>query len=105
MYAQTSVADTAPQDVSALTAAARNDLYGDTVNEELLMKPGRALTATLTKLDDHGIDGAVEAVGAAVGATSGRLRALQTGYARTYALSMLAGAALLIAVILAVQLW
>jgi NADH-quinone oxidoreductase subunit L len=36
---------------------------------------------------------------------SDRLRLLQTGFARSYALSMLAGAALVIAVILAVQLW
>jgi NADH-quinone oxidoreductase subunit L len=33
------------------------------------------------------------------------LRQLQTGFARSYALSMLAGAALVVAVILAVQLW
>jgi NADH-quinone oxidoreductase subunit L len=33
------------------------------------------------------------------------LRQVQTGFARSYALSMLAGAALVVAVILAVQLW
>jgi NADH-quinone oxidoreductase subunit L len=40
-----------------------------------------------------------------VGRTSNRLRGLQTGFARSYALSMLTGAALVIAAILAVQLW
>ena len=42
---------------------------------------------------------------ALVGRSSEGLRQLQTGFARSYALSMLAGAALVVAVILAVQLW
>ncbi len=51
------------------------------------------------------MDGSVNALGALVSRASNRLRGLQTGFARTYALSMLAGAALLVAAILAVQLW
>jgi len=42
---------------------------------------------------------------ALVGRVSDALRQLQTGFARSYALSMLAGAALVVVVILAVQLW
>ena len=34
-----------------------------------------------------------------------RLRQLQTGFARSYALSMFGGAALVVAAILAVRLW
>ena len=37
--------------------------------------------------------------------TSNRLRGLQTGFARNYALSMLAGAVLVVALILAVKVW
>ncbi|MGV0841384.1 hypothetical protein ABQF44_14255, partial [Mycolicibacterium porcinum] len=37
--------------------------------------------------------------------TSDGLRGLQTGFARSYALSMLGGAALVVATILAVRLW
>jgi NADH-quinone oxidoreductase subunit L len=105
MYAQKTVPDTAPQEVSALTVAARRDLYGDALNEGLLMKPGQVLTKDLVWVDDKGIDGAASGLGALVGRLSDGLRQLQTGFARSYALSMLAGAALVVAVILAVQLW
>ena len=105
MYAQRTVPDTAPEDVSALTVAARKDLYGDAINEELLMKPGQVLTKDLVWVDDKGVDGAASGLAALVGRTSNGLRQLQTGFARSYALSMLAGATLVIAVILAVQLW
>ncbi len=105
MYAQRTVPDTAPDDVSALTMAARRDLYGDAINEELLMKPGQVLTKDLVWFDDKGVDGATGGLAALVGRTSNALRGLQTGFARSYALSMLAGAALIVAVILAVQLW
>ncbi len=105
MYAQRTVPDTPPDDVSVLTVAARKDLYGDAINEELLMKPGQVLTKDLVWVDDKGIDGAASGLAALVGRTSDGLRQLQTGFARSYALSMLVGAALVIAVILAVQLW
>jgi NADH-quinone oxidoreductase subunit L len=95
----------APVRVSVLTTAARSDLYGDAFNEEVFMRPGGELTDALVKVDNAGVDGSVDALAALVGRTSNRLRGLQTGYARSYALSMLAGAALLIAAILAVQLW
>jgi NADH-quinone oxidoreductase subunit L len=105
MYAQRTVPDTAPDDVSVLTVAARKDLYGDAINEELLMKPGQVLTKDLVWLDDKGVDGVASGLAALVGRTSHGLRQLQTGFVRSYALSMLAGAALVVAVILAVQLW
>ena len=105
MYAQRTVPDTAPDEVSALTVAARRDLYGDAINEELLMKPGQVLTKDLVWVDDKGIDGAASGLAALVGRTSDGLRQLQTGFARSYALSMLAGTVLVVAVILAVQLW
>jgi NADH-quinone oxidoreductase subunit L len=105
LYAQRTVPDTAPDEVSTLTVAARRDLYGDAINEELLMKPGRVLTKDLVWVDDKGIDGAGSGLAALVGRTSDGLRHLQTGFARSYALSMLTGAVLVVAVILAVRLW
>jgi NADH-quinone oxidoreductase subunit L len=95
----------APSQVSVFTTAARSDLYGDAFNEEVFMRPGAELTDALVAVDNAGVDGSVNALAALVGRTSNRLRRLQTGFARSYALSMLAGAALLIAAILAVQLW
>ncbi|MET0757257.1 MAG: NADH-quinone oxidoreductase subunit L [Mycobacterium sp.] len=90
---------------SALTVAARKDLYGDAFNEEVFMRPGQVLTRGLVEVDDKGVDGAANGLAALVGRVSDGLRQLQTGFARSYALSMLAGAALVVAAILAVQLW
>jgi NADH-quinone oxidoreductase subunit L len=95
----------APAQVSVLTTAARADLYGDAFNEEVFMRPGAELTDALVEVDNVGVDRPVNALTALVSRTSNRLREMQTGFARNYALSMLAGATLLIAVILAVQLW
>jgi NADH-quinone oxidoreductase subunit L len=105
MYATMPVPRVAPVRVSALTKAARADLYGDAFNEEVFMDGGSGLTDALVEVDNAGMDGLVNALAALVSRTSNRLRGLQTGYARNYALSMLAGATLLVAAILAVQLW
>jgi NADH-quinone oxidoreductase subunit L len=99
------VPETAPADVSVLTVAARRDLYGDAFNEEVFMRPGAQLTHALVEFDDQGVDGSVNALANLVARTSEWLRGFQTGFARNYALSMLAGAALVAAAILAVQLW
>jgi NADH-quinone oxidoreductase subunit L len=99
------IPETAPADVSVLTVAARRDLYGDAFNEEVFMRPGAQLTHALVEFDDQGVDGSVNALGNLVARTSEWLRGFQTGFARNYALSMLAGAALVAAAILALQLW
>jgi NADH-quinone oxidoreductase subunit L len=99
------VPETAAADVSVLTVAARRDLYGDAFNEEMFMRPGAQLTHALVEFDDQGVDGSVNGLADLVGRTSEWLRGFQTGFARNYALSMLAGAALVAAAILAVQLW
>jgi NADH-quinone oxidoreductase subunit L len=103
MYLRQRVPVTAPVG-SVLTRAARQDLYQDTVNEALLMRPGQYLTRLLVFLDNRGIDGAVNGLAALIGGTSGRLRRLQTGFVRSYALSMFAGAAILVGAMLLVRL-
>jgi len=54
--------------------------------------------------DNRGVDGLVNTIAATVGGASGRWRKLQTGFVRSYALSMLAGAAVLVALLLVVRL-
>jgi NADH-quinone oxidoreductase subunit L len=105
LYGLRTVPETAPADVSVLTVAARRDLYGDAFNEDVFMRPGAQLTHTLVDFDNKGVDGSVNALANLVNRTSERLRGFQTGFARNYALSMLAGAALVAVAILAVQLW
>jgi NADH-quinone oxidoreductase subunit L len=86
-----------------ITVAARKDLYGDAVNESLLMRPGQWLTRLAVYFDNRGVDGVVNGLAAGVGGTSGRLRRVQTGFARTYALSMFIGAALVVGALFLVR--
>ena len=104
MYATRPVPAEVP-DGSALTVAARRDLYGDAFNEAAFMRPGQRLARGLVEIDDEAVDGAASGLAAGVARLSAGLRGLQTGYARSYALSMLSGAVLVVAAILAVQLW
>jgi NADH-quinone oxidoreductase subunit L len=104
MYATRAVPEEVPVG-SALTMAARQDLYGDVFNERAFMRPGQLLTKGLVEIDDDAVDGAANGLAALVGRISDGFRQLQTGFARSYALSMLGGAALVVAGILAVQLW
>jgi NADH-quinone oxidoreductase subunit L len=104
-YATHPVPELAPEDVSAFTVAARRDLYGDAFNEAAMMRPGQELTRELVLVDEKGVDGVANGLTALVGGASERLRTFQTGFARSYALSMLAGAALVIGAVLAVRVW
>ncbi|WJJ09748.1 NADH-quinone oxidoreductase subunit L [Prescottella equi] len=87
----------APAQVSAVTVAARRDLYGDEVDEAVFMRPGQRLVRGLTVVEDKGIDGATGGVGAVLGLLSVALRRLQTGFVRSYALYMFVGAAFVVA--------
>ncbi|GGL32791.1 NADH-quinone oxidoreductase subunit L [Phycicoccus endophyticus] len=89
-YWREEVPEVAPR-ASALTRAARVDLYQDAVNEGLFMRPGVHLTRSLVFADAKGVDGAAGGLAALVGGVSSRLRRLQNGYARSYALTMLTG--------------
>ncbi len=103
MYGRVPVPSVAPRG-SVLTAAARSDLYGDTFNESVLMRPGQWLTRLSVFFDSRGVDGLVNTVAATIGGSSARLRKVQTGFVRSYALSMLVGAVLLVAGLLVVRL-
>ncbi|MEV0594284.1 NADH-quinone oxidoreductase subunit L [Nonomuraea cavernae] len=100
-YGRAEVPVVAPRG-SFVTTFARRDLYGDALNESLFMRPGQWLTRIAVFFDNRGIDGVVNGLAAGIGGTSGRLRRLQTGFARTYALSILIGAALLTGALLLV---
>ncbi|MEV6305107.1 NADH-quinone oxidoreductase subunit L [Actinoplanes sp. NPDC051861] len=95
---------TEPQPAGVLVTAARRNLYTDAFNEAVFERPGIYLTRALVYLDGRGIDGAVNGIAAAVGGGSGRLRRLQTGFVRSYALSMLTGAMLVVGAFIAIQM-
>ena len=92
-----------PERVSVLVRAARNDLYGNTLNETLVARPGTWLARASVYVDNRGVDGAVNGLSALLGGASGRLRRLQTGFVRSYALSMLGGTFLIVAALLLVR--
>lgn len=92
-----------PVQVSALVRAARNDLYGNALNDTLIARPGTWLTRSAVYLDNRGFDGAVNGIAALLGGTSGRLSRMQTGFVRSYALSMFVGSFLLVSTLLVVR--
>jgi NADH-quinone oxidoreductase subunit L len=94
----------APRRVSFVTRAARADLYGDAFNEAVLMRPGNSMVDSMARFDDRMVDGVVDGTGSAAMGMSGTFRRVQTGYVRSYALSLLLGAALVVAAMLAVAI-
>ena len=92
-----------PERVALPVAAARADLYANAINETLIARPGTWLTRALVFVDNKGVNGVVNGTAALLGGTSGRLRRLQTGFVRSYALGMLAGSIVVIALLLAVS--
>jgi NADH-quinone oxidoreductase subunit L len=95
---------TAPRNVSLATRAARADLYGDAFNEVVLMRPGNSAVDAMVRFDDNGLDrGVVDGTGrVAMGLASG-FRRVQTGYVRSYALSLFLGAVVVTFALLAVS--
>ncbi len=89
----------APEKISFFTVAARKDLYQDSFNEAVFMRPGQGLIGKLLKLDYNVIDGAVRSVGRVINSSGTVLRSLQSGYVRSYALMMIIGVFVLVGVV------
>jgi NADH-quinone oxidoreductase subunit L len=102
MYARRPVPAIAPVG-SPLTVAARRDLLGDAFNESVFMRPGQYLTRLLVFFDNRGVDGFVNGFAAFVGGTSSRFRRFQSGFVRSYALSMFGGVVVILAALLLVK--
>lgn len=102
-YAAAPVAVVPPRG-SVLTRAARRDLYADDVNEALLMRPGQYLTRSLVFGDRRVVDGTVTGISRGVAGSGELLRRLQTGFVRSYALTMVLGVVALVVVVLAFRI-
>ncbi|CAN5391339.1 NADH-quinone oxidoreductase subunit L [soil metagenome] len=99
-YATAPVPITPPR-ASVLTRAARVDLYQDEVNDALLVEPGQHLTRSLVYGDAQVVDGAFAGLAKLTVGLGSVVRKFQTGYARTYAATMLVGVVVLAAIVLA----
>ena len=91
MFGRNPVPDTAPSQVSPVTVIGRNDLYGDAINNTLIVSPTRMLADNVVLADDKLVDGAVMTTAEAVGGVGGQLRKMQNGSVRSYALVMVTG--------------
>lgn len=98
-YAAVPVPEVAPTG-SALTRAARRDLYQDEVNESLYMRPGQYVTRWLVWADTSVVDGAVGGLAGGVLRLGESLRRLQNGFVRSYAAMILIGVVLVLAAVL-----
>ncbi len=94
---------TPPVAVPALVRLARADVGGNAINETLLARPGIAMTRALTVMDTSVVDRVVSGTGVGLAAFSARARRTQTGFVRSYALSMLGGTFLVVAALLLVR--
>ncbi|MFT4189745.1 MAG: NADH-quinone oxidoreductase subunit L [Aeromicrobium sp.] len=94
--------DEAPTKVSVLTRAARNDLYGDAVNEWVAVRPTMALARGLAWFDRHGLHAALVGVARLLGEAADGMRTWQNGYVRSYALVLATGTLVVTLVLLAV---
>lgn len=94
----------ADNSVSIFARAGRHELYGNELNDAVVVRPTRHLTRFLVWFDGKGVDGFVTGVADRLGDTSQFLRKPQTGYVRSYALTMFGGVAVLVLALLAVTL-
>lgn len=104
LFGKREVPRTAPQDVSFVTRAAREELYGNQINDGLVVNPGRHLVGGLVTIDKYVVDGTFTGGPVALGTLAGFLRRAQNGFVRTYALSLLGGALIVVLALLAVNL-
>ncbi|MGH8827425.1 MAG: NADH-quinone oxidoreductase subunit L, partial [Jiangellaceae bacterium] len=78
--------------------------YGDAFNEVAFMQTGQYLTRSLVYVENRGIDGAVVGTATAISGLSSRWRRWQTGFVRSYAMTMLVGAGVVVLAMLLVRL-
>lgn len=105
-YRREPIAAETPADSSVLffARAGRHELYGNELNDAVVVRPVTHLTRLLVWFDGKGIDGFVTGLADRLGDTSQLLRKPQTGYVRSYALTMFAGVAIVVLCLLAVTL-
>ena len=82
---------TVAPDGNPITVAGRNDLFGDALNDTLVVQPVMGLSRAVVATDAKGIDGFVHLISTGIGGFSVGGRKVQNGYVRSYALTMVLG--------------
>ncbi len=103
MYWKDDVPQTAPEG-TLVTQAARRDLYQDDFNEVFLRAPGQGLV-DIAKVSDRDVveGGMVAKTTGGVAGLSAALRRTQTGFVRSYAMTMTIGIVAIIIAVLVMQ--
>jgi NADH-quinone oxidoreductase subunit L len=106
LYGTRPIAPEMPDDrsVSVFARAGRHELYGNELNDAVVVRPTRHTVRTLVYLDGKGVDGFVTGLADRLGEAAQALRIPQTGFVRSYALSIFGGAAVVVLALLAVTL-
>ena len=100
VFGRQPVPATAPATNNPFAIAGRNDLFGDAFNDAVVVRPFMGLSRGVVVTDDKGVDGMVNGLARTFGGLSYGLRKVQTGNVRSYALTMVAGAVLVGAVLI-----
>ncbi|MBA3021653.1 NADH-quinone oxidoreductase subunit L [Propionicimonas sp.] len=85
------VPDAAPASGNFFTVMGRNDLFGDTVNDVLVVQPTMLAARGVVVADHKVLDGGFGGLATAFAGISTQVRKLQNGQVRTYALTMAIG--------------
>lgn len=76
---------------NAITVAGRNDLFGDALNDALVVQPVMGMSRAAVANDAKTIEGFVHTLSTGIAGFSVVGRGTQTGYVRSYALTMVLG--------------
>ncbi|MGC3993975.1 MAG: NADH-quinone oxidoreductase subunit L [Propionicimonas sp.] len=94
----------APASSNPFTVAGRNDLFGDAINNTLVVQPTLVAARGLVANDNRIIDALADGSASMMSGLSSQTRRLQTGQVRTYALTMTIGVLVVGAVMILTQL-
>jgi len=104
MFGTKPVPDVAPASANPFTVTGRNDLFGDLINDTLVVRPTLAVSRGVVTGDDRIIDAGADGLAGVFSGLSSQARRLQTGQVRAYALTMTIGVVLVGAVLILTQL-
>ena len=102
-YGSQEVPVTAPP-TNLVGQAARANLYQEELNEVAVVAPTRAFARGLREIEDDYLAAGVRGFARSIGSLGTGWGRLQTGYVRSYALSMLGGVVLVVGALLVVRL-
>ena len=91
LFGKRPIPEVAPASSNPFTVVGRNDLFGDAVNDTLVVKPAMLVADGVVATDQRIIDAGADGLGTMFQGLSSEGRKLQTGQVRRYALGLTLG--------------